>query len=126
MPSDPPELTTTPEFRRDMVKARRAKHLTQKQLGARIGTSQNIISLIESGKVETSSYILPICKVLVIAPPSFHQDDDQKQWAQLGHLLRVKNPKQFRRALALVESMLEDSTQAPAEHDAAKDADDRK
>lgn len=95
-----------------MVAARKAKHLTQKQLGARVGTSQNIISLIESGEVEGSSYILPICKHLGIAPPQFHESEDQRLWSQLGHQLRTKNQRQFRRALALVESMIEDADEA--------------
>lgn len=107
--ADPPEIATNAEWRATMVRARKAKHLSQKQLGARVGTSQNIISLIESGEVGSSSYILKICKVLGIAPPQFHGDEDQKHWARLGYLLRTKNRNQFRRALQLVESMLEDA-----------------
>jgi|ERR1044071_5936945 transcriptional regulator with XRE-family HTH domain len=112
--SDPPELATSPEFRADMVRARKAKHWTQKQLGARVGTSQNIISLIESGEITSSGYVLPICKALGIAPPQFHENEEQKHWSQLGHLLSAKSPKQFRRALALVESMLEDAGESEA------------
>jgi transcriptional regulator with XRE-family HTH domain len=101
-----------------MVAARKAKRLTQKQLGARVGTSQNIVSLIEAGEIESSSYILPICKHLGIAPPQFHESEDQKVWTQLGHLLRLKNRKQFRRVLALVESMVENNSEDPASGDA--------
>jgi transcriptional regulator with XRE-family HTH domain len=96
-----------------MVTARRAKRLTQKQLGSRVGTSQNIVSLIESGEIESSSYILPICKQLGIAPPQFHESEEQKLWTQLGHMLRLKNRKQFRRVLALVESMVQDNDEEP-------------
>jgi len=92
-----------------MIAGRKAKHLTQAQVGARVGTSQNMISLIESGEVESSSYILPICKLLGVAPPQFHETEEQKLWSQLGYLLNIKSKRQFRRALALVESMLEDT-----------------
>lgn len=100
-----------------MVATRKLKRLTQKQVGARVGTSQNIVSLIESGEVEGSSYILPICKLLGIAPPQFHESEDQRQWAEMGHLLRTKNKKQFRRALELVESMLEDVEAGAPQHE---------
>lgn len=109
-----------------MVTARKAKRLTQKQVGARVGTSQNIVSLIESGEIESSSYILPICKYLGIAPPQFHESEDQRQWAQLGHLLRAKSPRQFKRALALVESMIEDAADAVTDVGERSDAGDRK
>ncbi len=98
-----------------MVRARKAykgEGLTQKELGARVGTSQNIISLIESGEVESSQYVLPICDVLEIPPPIHYASEDQKIWSQLGHVLRNKNPKQFRRAMALVEAMVEDEEEA--------------
>lgn len=100
-----------------MVAARKAKKLTQKQLASRISTSQNIVSLIESGEIESSSFILPICKQLGIAPPQFHESEDQKLWTQFGHLLRLKNRKQFRRLLALVESMVEDNNEDSASDD---------
>jgi len=92
-----------------MVAARKAKKLTQKQLASRVGTSQNIVSLIEAGEVESSSYILPICKQLGIAPPQFHESEEEKHWSQLGHLLRLKNRRQFRRVLSLVESLVQDT-----------------
>lgn len=97
-----------------MVAARKAKGMTQTQLGARVGTSQNIISEIESGEIGSSSFILSVCRVLAIAPPQFHGSEEQKQWSQLGHLLRMRNPTQFRRALALVESMLEEPERTEA------------
>lgn len=98
-----------------MVAARKAykgEGLTQGELGARVGTSQNIISLIESGKVESSQYVLPICDVLDIPPPVHYSSDDQKNWSQLGHVLRNKSMKKFRRAMALVEAMVEDDDEA--------------
>lgn len=116
MSADPrPEIATNEEWRGIMVRARKAykgEGLTQKELGARVGTSQNIISLIESGEVESSQYVLPICDVLEIPPPIHYASEDQKIWSQLGHVLRNKNPKQFRRAMALVEAMVEDEEEA--------------
>lgn len=112
-----------------MIAARKAKGLTQKQVGARVGTSQNIVSLIESGEVGSSSYILPICKLLGVAPPQHHESEDQRLWSELGHLLRTKNKKQFRHALALVESMVESMVEDdPAQHESGDDgeASDRK
>jgi transcriptional regulator with XRE-family HTH domain len=91
-----------------MVRARKDQKLTQRELGARVGTSQNIVSLIESGEVASSAYVLPICRVLKIPPPVHFQDEDDATWSQLGHLLRTKSMKKFQRALALVESMVED------------------
>ena len=102
-----------------MIAARKAKRLTQKQLGERVGTSQNIVSLIEAGEIESSSYILPICKQLGIAPPQFHDSEEEKHWSQLGHLLRLKNRKQFRRVLSLVESMVQDTDAEPTSGDAS-------
>lgn len=114
----PPELATNEEWRAIMVRARKDQDLTQKELGARVGTSQNIISLIESGEVSSSQYVMPICRVLKIPPPMHFSDDEQKAWSQLGHLLRTKNMKQFRRAMAMIEAMVED------EQDAEKPAND--
>lgn len=82
--------------------------MTQAELGGRVGTSQNMISNIESGQVTSSKFVLPICRTLSIPPPMFFESEDQKAWSQLGHVLRHKNMKQFRRAMALVEAMVED------------------
>jgi transcriptional regulator with XRE-family HTH domain len=108
-----------------MIRTRKAKRLTQKQVGSRVGTSQAIVSMIESGEIESSSFILPICKVLAIAPPQHHGSEEQKQWSQLGHLLRMRSPKQFRQALALVESMLEEPERAEAARPTTKPDDDK-
>lgn len=113
----PPELATNEEWRAIMHRARKDQKLSQKELGARVGTSQNIVSLIESGEVTSSSYVLAICKVLKIPPPMHFDNEDDATWSQLGHLLRTRNMKQFRRALALVEAMLEDDDEKPAAND---------
>lgn len=103
-----------------MVRARKAyqgEGLTQKELGARVGTSQNVISLIEAGEVTSSTFILPICDVLGIPPPMLYENEDQQLWSQLGRVLRHKSMRKFRRAMALVEAMVDDDEEAakPAE-----------
>lgn len=92
MPADPPELATNEE-RAAAVAAREAKGLSQREVGQKVGTSQNVVSLIESGKVESSSFVLPISRLLGISPPQFHESDEQRQWVELGHLLRSKDPR---------------------------------
>ena len=125
--ADPaPELTTNSEWRAIMIRARKEHELTQKELGAKVGTSQNIVSLIESGEVSSSQYVLPICKVLGIPPPRFFENEDDAAWSQLGHLLRTKNMKQFRRAMALIEAMIEDEAEEKPANDEAGERPSRK
>lgn len=62
MPADPPELTTTDKWRADAVEARERLGLSQEGLGTLVGTSQNMISLLESGGVRSSQFVLPISK----------------------------------------------------------------
>lgn len=109
-----------------MMRARKDQGFTQKELGARVGTSQNIISEIESGKVLSSGFIMPICKVLKIPPPMHFENEEDAAWSQLGHLLRTKNMKQFRRAMALVESMLEDEADTKPANDESRKPANRK
>lgn len=112
VPVDPPELATTPEFRADMIEARERRGLSQERLGNMVGTSQNMISLIESGAVRGSKYVLPIARKLGIRLPVHHGgDEDQQTWSALGQLLASKSAKQFRQAMALVEAMVEDQTE---------------
>lgn len=118
-PSDTPELATNEEWRGIMVRARKDAYMTQAELALRVGTSQNMISNLESGGVTSSKFVLPICRVLSIPPPMFFESEDQKLWSQLGHVLRGKNMKQFRRAMALVESMIEDEAPDQPQQNAA-------
>lgn len=101
-----PELATNEEWRSTMRRARADRTWTQVELGRRVGTSQNMISLIESGEVTSSQFILPICRALSIPPPMFFEDEDDRTWIQLGRLLRRRDMNVFRRALSLVESMV--------------------
>lgn len=109
-----------------MVKARKDLDLTQAQLGAKVDTSQNMISLIESGEVGSSTFILAICRVLKIAEPLHYVSDEQKTWSQLGHLLRNKHPKKYRRYVALLESEVEDDDETPGEKVTASEPPARK
>lgn len=121
--ADPPELPTNDDWRASMVEAREALGLSQERLGVLVGASQNMISLIESGAVRSSKYVLAICKKLRIRPPVFHESEDQQTWAELGVLLEAKSPRQFRQAMALVEAMVQDQTE---ERDEASTNSDRR
>lgn len=113
VPADPDaELGTNEEWRGIMQRARKDQGLSQAELAGKIGTSQNIVSLIENGEVLSSKFVLPICRKLKIPPPMHFESEEQRAWSQLGHVLRAKNMKQFRRAMALVESMVDDEEEA--------------
>lgn len=86
-----------------MVTKRKQAGMDQRQLGVRVGTSQNIISLIESGKSGSSSFILKICKVLHIPVPTHFISEGQERWALLGHLLEEKSSPEFQAQLAALE-----------------------
>lgn len=101
-----PELATNEEWRSLMRRARHDHGLTQRELGSRVGTSQNMISLIESGEAGSSQFILPICEVLSIPPPTWWQDEDDRSWITIGRLLRARDMEVFRRALSMVEAMV--------------------
>jgi len=89
-----------------MLSARKDKGWTQEELGRKVGTSQNIISLIESGGVEASQFVLPICKVLKISPPMFFEEEWQKNWYRLGRLLREQDLGDAEAAQKMVEALL--------------------
>lgn len=102
-----PEMATNEEWRGIMVRARKDQNFTQAELGIRVGTSQNIISLIEAGEVTSSRFVLPICRVLKIPAPVHFESEAAKSWVQLGSLLRHKNMQQFEAMLAVVKTMVE-------------------
>jgi transcriptional regulator with XRE-family HTH domain len=101
-----PEIATTPEWRGEMKAAREALGLTQAELGIRVGVSQNVISLIESGGIGASQYIIPICRLLKIHPPTFFESPEDQAWVRLGRTLRSRSPAVFRQALGMVEAMV--------------------
>lgn len=119
------EIPTSDEWRGIMVRARRERGLSQEALGRIVGTSQNVISLIEKGPPDglgSSSFVQRICHALDIPLPQLHLDDDDKAWASLGRKLRATNLERFRAALRLVESIVPTDTEsamvAPSEGEA--------
>ncbi len=105
---DSPEIATTREWRAKMVEARTThggEGLTQAELAKRVGTSQNMISLIESGQVESSQFVMPISHVLKIAPPMHFDDDLMREWYETGYRLAYKSKKRLAAVLAFVENM---------------------
>lgn len=104
-PDVEPELAISEDWRGIMRRARADHDLTQTQLGQQVGTSQNMISLIESGAVGASTFVLPICRALGIPPPMFFENEEDRLWIQTGRVLRARDMEVFRRALAMVEAM---------------------
>jgi transcriptional regulator with XRE-family HTH domain len=98
-----PELATNDHWRATMRRARDAADMTQAQLGARIGFSQNAISKIESGEQKSSKAVMPICHVLKILPPMILIADELDQrWHDSGRKIRGQDPDFF---AAQVEGM---------------------
>lgn len=117
--ADPsPELATNKEWRGIMARARKDHGLSQAELGTKVLTSQNMISLIESGEVGSSRFVLPICAELSIPPPTHFENEDERAWWQAGHVLRAKSPRRYQRLLDLIrEEAAEvdaDATGAPS------------
>jgi transcriptional regulator with XRE-family HTH domain len=80
--------------------------MSQADLGSRVGTSQNIISLLESGGIESSQFVIPICRALDISPPTFFETEEERTWWRLGRDLRAKNEAVFQSALSMIKSMV--------------------
>lgn len=103
-----------------MKRARATNGLTQAELGRTVGTSQNMISNIESGNVASSQFVMPICDALHISPPMFFESEEDRAWIQLGRVLRARDMDMFRRALSLVEKLADTviaaQDQNPREH----------
>ena len=104
---DLPELAFDEEWRGIMVRARKEHGLSQDGLAKLVGSSQPLISKIESGLVGSSELVRPICDALSIPEPNNFANEDDRAWVQLGRLLRARNPEQYRRATSLVESMVD-------------------
>jgi transcriptional regulator with XRE-family HTH domain len=96
---DLPELATNAEWRSLMTRARKTYGFTQQQLADKLGVSQAIISKIESGETGSSKLVMPICETLSIPEPVHLTDPDEREWMQLGRVLRARNPEQARAAL---------------------------
>lgn len=99
-PESDPEVATTPEWRRDMKRARERLEITQKALAVRLGCKQAMVSQLENGTIRASKFVLPICRILAIAPPTHFMIEEQREWSRLGHLLQSGDREAF--ALELV------------------------
>jgi transcriptional regulator with XRE-family HTH domain len=114
-PSDP-EIATNTHWRSLMRRARDTNGYSQAALARRIGLSQNVVSQIESGEQEASSYILRICRVLKIPPPvAMFADEQDQRWYEAGQLMRRRNPRMFRSQLAAMEAFAADMAAADDE-----------
>lgn len=100
-----PELAITEYWRGVMERARKAHNLTQRDLADKVGVSQNIISQIETGKLGSSTAVMPICVVLRIPPPHLLLEDETDQrWLEAGRVLRSRDRRLFEQQLAMVEA----------------------
>ncbi len=107
-----PEVATTPEWREKMVVARKArkndrgKPTTQEELGRLVGTSQNMISLMEKGLadggIDSSQFVLPVCHVLGIGPPVHFGSDAFKAWVEIGYLMEMSDVRQLEAMLRMI------------------------
>lgn len=107
---DLPELPTNEHWRELMKRARLQprppdypKGITQQQLADMVGTSQVMISLIESGEVSSSKFIKPICQALGnIPPPEHFADELNRRWAKFGQMLRSRGLEKQEAAIRAV------------------------
>lgn len=113
MSDDLPKLATNDLWRGIMRRARTNDHkMTQGELAIAVGRvakgeppSQALISKIESGAIESSEYVMPICEVLGIAPPEHFVSEDDRDWARLGRLLRSKGMSTYKKWVSLLEDV---------------------
>jgi transcriptional regulator with XRE-family HTH domain len=115
-----PELAVTLEWCAAMRAARKSRGLSQTELARSIrpATSQATISTIEKGVDETgrpvaSDRILPICRVLEIAPPVVGQSPMMMRWIAVGRALEHRSPEILAAQLDSFERMVQ--AMAPAE-----------
>lgn len=115
-PDKEPELATNEEWRAIMTRARKARGLTQEALGSKVGTSQVLISRLESGNLGASSFVLAICRELEIPEPQHFADDDQREWSQLGHVLR-RHPDRYQAAMGILRALADAEGPAATQSD---------
>ena len=102
-----PELATNEHWRDEMILARKAAGMTQDQLGTRVGATQVSISKIESGENGSSTFILPICRVLKIHPPEHYATSDDREFMRELAKVRREKPDQYKAVIALVHSIVD-------------------
>ena len=105
-----PELATNEHWRDEMIMARKAAGLTQEQLGARVGATQVSISKIESGENSSSTFVLPICRVLKIHPPEHYATAADRDFMRELAQVRREKPEQYKAVVALVHSIVDGET----------------
>jgi transcriptional regulator with XRE-family HTH domain len=114
---DFPELSTSDHWRALMKRSREAQKLTQRDLARKISVTQPTISGIESGKIESSRAIQPICTALKIPPPHFlFEDEAEARWAEAGRRIRAADPRAFTAQLAGIEQLAAILESSPAKH----------
>lgn len=121
-----PELAVTREWGASVRAARKAKKMSQAELSRAIRptTSQATISTIEKGVDEngrpvSSSLVLPICRVLGIAPPVIGQSPLMTRWIAVGRALEHRSAELLSSQLESLEYMVR--AMSPAEAGPASD-----
>lgn len=85
---------------------RKRQGMTQADLGRRIGADQSTIQHIESGRTDASRLVMPVCRVLGIAPPREARDEFEREWEELGAALRSREQSLIDQAISLVTTIL--------------------
>lgn len=110
------ELATTEQWRKAMIKARKAKGWSQAELGAHVikadGTraTQSNISLIEGeGKrtIGSSPLVKEICRVLKLSLPKHYATEDDKAWSEAGRVLKEVAPDLHQSTLDHIKATVE-------------------
>jgi transcriptional regulator with XRE-family HTH domain len=110
-----PEIATNETWRAIMVKARKDHDgMTQAQLGEKVGCSQVMIAKIETGASTSSEFIMPICRVLGIAPPMHYVAEWQRRWDEIGTWARHRTPEQFAATMQMLEATKQELDRADA------------
>lgn len=119
-----PEIPVNNWWRRKMRAARLEKGWSQSELGAKVGGSQNMISLLEKpGGQGSSSKVLTICRALSIPPPfAMIEDDLEKRWIDAGKSLLKAEPNAFGALLMSAEGLLKNISDAATGHDQTQNA----
>lgn len=102
-----PEIYFSKEWGNLVRRARNDRGLSQGELGDLIGVEQAMISYIETGKVNSSKAVVPLCEVLNIPRPKQYFDDElEERWVEVGRVLRRVNEAGLRGLLAAAEAMI--------------------
>lgn len=116
-----PSLAVTPEWCAAMRTARKARGITQGQLGGAIRppASQATISAIEKGvdddgRPVSSDRVLAISRYLEIAPPTAGQSALMQRWISVGRALEHRSPEILAAQLDSLEQIVKAMTVAAA------------